>query len=72
MGGRWQVIEAHRAVWIQTLNQTSLTLHLSCCHKAEHRFVLPKNKNDLFKKQGIERIIKKKSPQNASIVVTRQ
>ena len=59
MGGRWQVIEADGAVWTETQYETSLTLHPSCCHKAERHFALPKNKSDLFKEGGIERIIKK-------------
>lgn len=59
MGGMWQVLGANGAVWPETQYETSLTLHLSCCHKAEHHFAPPKNKSDLFKEWGIERIIKK-------------
>lgn len=59
MGGMWQVLGANGAVWPETQYKTSLTLHLSCCHKAEHHFALPKSKSDLFKEWGIERIIKK-------------
>lgn len=57
VGGRWRVIEAGEAVWTENQYETSLTLHLSCCHKAVRHFALPKSKSDLFKEQGIERTI---------------
>lgn len=31
-----------------------LTQHQSYCHKAEHRFALPENKNDLFRKEFLK------------------
>lgn len=49
VGRKWQV-KAYGAVWTEAQHKTALTLHQSCCHKAEHHFALPKNKSDLFKR----------------------